>query len=314
MPSRYTRHRLAVKAEIVARTDAGERLRAICAAPGMPGPHTVRNWALADPLFAADLAAARRRGDWRRTTAFDEAKAAAFLARARAGERVHDLLGAPGMPSRRLYDRWRRTQGEFAEAVFALAQRGKAELGARGRARRRGFDPALADRIIVGLNSGARLEAVLAADPQLPCKPTLARWRREEPAFDRVLKMIFAAWRRKRAATVPELSTHEVVEHIKDGGSFASLARAGGPSRTTLRRWYRADPRFAEAVDAACVFREEMLDFELWMAAERVPPGPVREMNRAVAPITRQIARLRHRPGAVHRPRGGVASGSDAGA
>ncbi|HEX2818223.1 MAG TPA: hypothetical protein VHN39_17660 [Phenylobacterium sp.] len=51
--------------------------------------------------------------------------------------------------------------------------------------------------------------------------------------------------------------------------------------------------------------REEQLDFELWLAAERVPPGPVKEMTRVVAPIIRSIARLRHRPGAVHRKPGG---------
>jgi hypothetical protein len=58
-------------------------------------------------------------------------------------------------------------------------------------------------------------------------------------------------------------------------------------------------------VDDACDRREELLDFQLWLAAERAPPGPVKEMNRAVAPITRTLVRLRHRPGAVHRKRGG---------
>ncbi|HXA40001.1 MAG TPA: hypothetical protein VNW53_13465 [Phenylobacterium sp.] len=322
MPSPYARNRRALKGEIVARVEAGERLRAVCAAAGAPCPHTVRNWALGDATFADELARARRVGDWRRRHGFDEARAAAFLARARAGERVHDLLREPGAPGRRLYDRWRAGQAPFAEATFALRARSNAALGELGRARRRAFDPVLADRIIVGLNSGARLEEVLAADPELPCRPTLRRWRREAPEFDRVLKMIFAAWRSRgsglgrgrvsgsgrgsgRGGRVPESVRQAVCETIEDGGSFASLAREGFASRATLRRWYRADAHFAEAVDDACARREEALDFELWAAAEQVPPGPVKEMTRAVAPIIRKIARLRHRPGAAHRRRNG---------
>jgi hypothetical protein len=253
MPSPYARNRRVLQAAILARVEAGARLRAVCAGAGMPCVHTVRNWALADGRFAQALALARRIGDARRK---------------------------PG--------------------------------------RRRAFDQALADRIIVGVNKGLKLEAVLAADPALPCRPTLRRWRREEPEFDLVLRKMFAAWRslgqglagaspRGSAGErrVPELARAVVCEAIRDGGSFASLARDGLASRGTLRRWYRADPDFAEAVDDACDFREETLDFELWMAAEGVPPGPVREMNRAVAPITREILRMRHRPGAVHRAREG---------
>lgn len=310
MPSTYARNLPSLKAEIVSRVDAGERMRRICAGAGMPTPQTVANWATADALFAAELAAARRRGQWRRTQAFDEDAAAAFLARARAGEGVHALLREAGMPGRGLYDRWRAGQAPFAEATLALRARSNARLGAQGRARFRAFDGALADRIVVGLSSGARLDAVLAADPALPCRPVVRRWRRENRAFDAVVKRILAAWRAHRAARVPEILVFEVTEHIRDGGSFASLTRAGGPSRTTLRRWYRRDPAFARAVDAACDDREESLEFELWVAAERVVPGPPREMTRQIAPITREIARLRHRPGAVHRRASGRAGDS----
>jgi hypothetical protein len=303
MPSPYRRSLPRLKAEIVGRVLAGESQRAICGSAGMPCAHTVRNWAASDPLFAADLLDARRRGDWTARFAFDEAKAAAFLARARAGETVNSLIGQPGMPSRGTYTYWNRTLPWFAEAVFALRQRRDAGIGAHGRARRRDFDPALADRVILALRKaapGTRLEAVLAADAALPCRPVLTRWRREEPDFDAVLRMIFAG-RRAMGPRVHEILVEDIVEHIVDGGSFASYSRLAGPSRTTLRRWYRADAGFARAVDEACDKREEMLDFELWLAAERVPPGPVREMTRAVAPIIRRMVRLRHRPGAVHK-------------
>jgi hypothetical protein len=295
MPSRYRHDTPRLKAEIVARADAGETLRAICALPGMPGVHTVRNWAKADPLFAEALAVARRRGTWRRLWGFDEAKAAAFLARARAGERIHDLLREPGMPSRGTYDRWRTAQPPFAEAAFALLQRRNAQLRERGRAGRRAFDQALADRIIVRLNQGAPLEEVLTSDPELPCWETMMRWRREEPEFDRVLRMIMAA-RRRAVKPVPEPVVEAVVEHIILGGSFLSFTRLpGAPSYGTLRRWMR-DPKFAAAVAAACEDREEWYHDQILMASERDAPGSIRERERAVGRLKRQLVRLRRRP------------------
>jgi hypothetical protein len=59
-------------------------VKAVCATADMPDPATVQVWR-ADPLFAAALIAARRREDWARRFAFDEALAAAFLARRAAG-------------------------------------------------------------------------------------------------------------------------------------------------------------------------------------------------------------------------------------
>jgi hypothetical protein len=306
MPSRYARDAARLKVEIVSRVAAGERQRAVCAEAGMPCALTVRNWARADAAFGAELAAARRRGDWRRLWGFDEAKAAAFLARARAGERVHELLRAPGMPSRGAYDRWRRSEPGFAEAAFALRRRRDAQLGERGRARRRSFDQGLADRVIVALNKGLfqglTLEAVLAADPELPCKPVLARWRREAPAFDRVLKMMFAA-RRARVRPVPAWRIEAIVDHIVEGGSFASYSRLpGGPSRTTLRQWLR-DPAFARAVAGACEDREAWYEDQILMAGDAARGASVRTLERRVGALKRQLVRLRHRPGAVHRRR-----------
>jgi hypothetical protein len=185
-------------------------------------------------------------------------------------------------------------------------------LGEHGRARWRGFDQGLADRIIVGLHKGLRLEEVLAADPELPCRPTLARWRREQPEFDRVLRMIFAAWRARRAsvAQVPSVLVEEIVDHIVEGGSFASFSRLpGGPSRVTLRRWLRADPDFAAEVAEACEWREEWYREEIGEIARRTPPGPLTQMKRSVGPLQRHLVRLRHRPGAVHVRRKSPAEG-----
>ena len=313
MPSRYRRDIPRLKAEVVARIAAGEVQRAICASPGMPDAHTVRNWAKADAAFEAELAAARRRGAWARLYAFDEGKAATFLARARAGEGIHALLREPGMPSRRTYDHWRATEPTFAEAAFALRQRRDAGLGERGRARWRGFDQALADRVVAALNrglpQGLRLEEVLAADPALPSRPVLTRWRREQPEFDRVLREIFAAWRR-RPAPVPAPVVEEIVDHIVEGGSFASFSRLPrGPSRVTLRRWLRGDRDFAAAVAQACEDREEWYEDQILMTAQSTPPGPQRDRERGVGRLKRHLVRLRHRPGAVHVRRKSPAEG-----
>ena len=296
MPSRYRRDAPRLKAEIVARTDAGETLRAICASPDLPAADAVRSWARADAAFAEALAGARRRAAWRRLWTFDEAKAEAFLARARAGEPIKSLLGHPGMPSAKQYHRWRTAQPPFAEATFALRQRSNARLGERGRARRRDFDQVLADRIIVRMNQGSKLADILAADPELPGEVRLARWRRAAPDFDRVLRMIVAA-RRRAPPAVPVSQARAVVAHIIEGGSFASFSRLpGAPSEGVLRRWMR-DPHFAEQVTRACEFREDWYEDQILLIAERTS-GSIREMERATAPLRLQLARLRRRPGA----------------
>jgi len=284
-----------LKAEIVARVDAGEYLNAVCASPGLPSVLTVRTWSRADPLFGEALAAARRRGTWRRLWVVDEAKAQAFLARARAGEPIRSLLGRPGMPSQTAYRRWKLAQAPFAEAAFALLQRRNERVGAWSHTRRKAFDPAVADRIIARLNTGPGLKALLRADPELPSREVVARWRRERPEFDAVLRMMIAA-KRAQAPPVPEVLVEDVVEHIVTGGTFLSYSRQpDGPAYNTLRRWMR-DPHFAREVAKACEWREEWYRDQIEMVAGRTPPGPIRQMERAIGPLKRQIVRLRHRP------------------
>jgi hypothetical protein len=273
----------------------------------MPCPAAVRNWAKADAAFGAALAAARRRAQ-AGLRQFDAAQAEAFLARARAGERIHDLLRQPDMPGRRTYRYWIATQAEFAEAVHGLHGGRKAQVGAMGRARRRGFDPVLADRIVVGLWRGARLEDVLAGDPELPCKPTLRRWRREAPEFDRVLRAVFDGWRDRRALGsshwTPEMGAR-IVARIVEGASFASLGREPGmPSRQTLRRWAATRPEFAAEVAQACIDREDWYNDQIQIIAERAGPLGWKAARARAAPLSRHLARLRHRPGTPHRRAG----------
>lgn len=296
MPNPYAQNAPSLRAEIVARVDAGEYLRAVCASPGMPFEHTVRAWAKRDPIFGEALAAAKRRGTWRRLWVVDEAMAAAFLARARAGEPIRSLLGQPGMPSQSAYRRWKMAQAPFAEAAFALLQRRNANGRQWGRARRRDFDPRVADRIVARLHAApSGLKAFLKASPDLPSRKVVARWRREQPEFDRVLGTLIAA-KRRAGPPVPEALRDDVVDHIVEGGTFRSYSdQPGGPAFNTLRRWMR-DPDFAREVARACEWREEWCQDQIEMTAERTPPGPIREMERAIGPLKRHIVRLRHRP------------------
>ncbi|MFL5297398.1 MAG: hypothetical protein ACJ798_13535 [Phenylobacterium sp.] len=182
-------------------------------------------------------------------------------------------------------------------------------MAAIGRARWRAFDAALGGRLLAALAvTEAPLEAVLAADPELPCRPILGRWRREAPAFDAAVRQALAAQRRRRrarAASRPGPETTAVVTRaIRAGGTLASLGRTPGmPSRQTLRRWVRVDPAFAQAVARACEIRDLWLSEQMLAAAGDWRTRTRRELQARVAPISRQRARLGHRPGATHRRR-----------
>jgi len=284
-----------LKAEIVAQVDAGAFLKTVCAAPGMPSVLTVRTWARTDAFFGEALAAARARGTWRRQWVIDEAVAADFLARARAGAPIRSLLGQPGMPSQTAYRRWKIADPPFAEAAFALLQRRNARGREWGHGRRRAFDPAVADRIVARLHKARGLKALLRNDPELPSREVVARWRREQPEFDRVLKRIIAAWRAK-PRPVPAEVAEDILEHIVEGGSFASYSRQpGAPSFNTLRSWMR-DPDFAWKVGQACEWREDWYHDQIELLEERLTPGSVAAIAPRVGKLKRHLVRLRHRP------------------
>ena len=114
-----------LKAAIVARVAAGETVVEIALEAGMPSAACVQVWRRADTGFAGELAAARVRGEWIRRRRFDEAVAAAFVARLAAGATVRSLLGTPGMPSQRAYRYWRATDVGFQAALWRLQGAGR---------------------------------------------------------------------------------------------------------------------------------------------------------------------------------------------
>lgn len=294
--------RHAIQETVIARVRAGATVVAACREAGLPAVRTFYAWTQRYPGLRAELDAALVEGRWRRTRAFDAETAAELLARVAAGERLADLWADPRMPGRLTYTDWRRTQVAFGEEMRRLRQAQHERLADHGRAGRRDHDPALADRVLARVwASDAPLHAILKADPTLPCYQTLARWRRQAPEFDALLSRLLATWtaRRKmrRAGARCAALTPAIVDHIREGGSLLSVSREPGmPTANTLYRWMAEHPDFAEAVTVACEDREDWyLDRMVDIVEARGGATPA--ARRAASGLSRQLARLRNRPG-----------------
>lgn len=57
-------------------------------------------------------------------------------------------------------------------------------------------------------------------------------------------------------------------------------------------------------VAQACEHREDWYDDQIQLIAEDATPGTLTATKRRMGPLLRQLVRLRHRPGAVHRKAG----------
>lgn len=299
LPDRY---RLGLRAELLQRLASGERLKHVCREAGMPDMSSVNGWMRADPGFAAEVAQARAQGAYRRRFVLDEAKAQAFLARVRAGEKIGDVLREPAMPSPATYRAWLAASAPFAEAMHAVRQSRVAEKAARMRGRFRPYDAAIGERIYVRLWKGERLRDILRSDKAFPALAVLARWRREEPAFEAMLQVAITGWRRKRSRARHGLTGEmeaRVVSGIVAGGSLRSLSREPGmPCQRTLYNWCRTQPDFAELVAMACEDREDWYLAEAVKAAFRARgPASAKAAEKAVARLNAQRVRLRKRPG-----------------
>jgi len=247
-----------LKVEIVARVEAGVSIAGVLRALGLR-KWTASDWGRGDPLFRADLVRAERIGRHRRLRAFDDARAAAFVARVAAGEAPADLFDQPGMPTRLTYRHWKATQGSFAETMWRLRQVRRREFALVGRAMRRDFDPAQADVILGRLWREGSLERALAADPALPSRPIVRRWRREQPEFGRQVEAVLAACRRANArrrkrppSRWPDDLDGQIAARVYAGETLAAIARDPQmPSSFTLKKWMAHRPAFATLIHAA---------------------------------------------------------------
>lgn len=282
-----------LRTRLLARIAAGARLSQVCAEAGAPSYASVRAWARAEPEFAAALARARADGQWRRDGVMDEARAGALLARLAAGEGIVSVLRDPAMPSRRVYRLWRAQYGWFAEEVFRIRQARRGEALDRCRARRRAFDPVLADRIVARVAVGAaRLQEVLSADPALPGRPVVIRWRRERPDFDFALRTALrGAARHRRARRLCAAVTEAVCARVRKGETLAAIGRrADMPCAGTLYGWMRKRPEFREAVTWAWRERADgMADRVVDIAEDRARAWG---RGRAMEGLKRKVGRL----------------------
>lgn len=301
MADPYHSRRTMLKMEILARVAAGESVAGMAREAGMPSARTVSDWGRADPGFRQDLwVATQRRRAGRQ--ALDPARAAAFLARYRAGETQKAILADPEMPSWHALARWRGLDMGFAEAVWAVAQDARSRQ-MRGIVRAKtpwAWDAGVADAVLVAVVKGAQLTRLAASHPGLPGRGVIARWRRERPGFDAQMRAAIRHGMRRggRAARACGLWQAAIVDGIIAGGSLWSLSQQPGvPDATTLYRWYRHNPGFRAAVDQACQDREDVYFDAVGAAAATVTPATAAAVARRISALKRQLGRLAHRPG-----------------
>lgn len=219
----------------------------------------------------------------------------AVIERVRAGATVAAACRGEGFPAVRTFYAWTRRYPALRDELDA------ALIDGRWR-RTRAFDPEKAAELLARVwASDAPLHAILKADPTLPCYQTLERWRRQEPRFDALLSRLLANWKRlrkaRRARARCEALTPAIVDHIREGGSLLSASRAPGmPAANTLYRWMAEHPDFAAAVTRACEDREDWYLDRMAGLAD-AGGGATPALRRATAGLSRQLARLRNRPG-----------------
>lgn len=303
-----------IMARAIGMIGAGHSLRGVAATAGMPSRQTLHRWMRGCETWRREAAQARAaaRGERRMAAAardFDDAAAEAFLVRVRLGYPVRGLVRGGGWLNRERLARWTQARPEFAAALgeaVASGRRVRLDLGTR----RLGFDSAVADKVVVRL-AGGRRWAELWADADLPGRFVLARWRREDAAFDQVVRTAVLAGHRRRArarraARVAGLSGLDgaVFERIAAGASLRELgAEAGMPHRATLYRWVREDRAFAAVVAQACEAREIGLAETICEIAERATPATMPAAMRALGAVRRRQGQLRPWPGMRRRQR-----------
>lgn len=286
-----------VREAFLARVAAGARPSAVAGRDGMPDLSTVNGWARRDPLFAAAYERAKSAGQWRREGCVAPAAGTEILRRLAEGEAIREILKRPGMPSRETYRRWRRMDGEFAAEVARINRSNREDLrGVLARRRWRGFERAVADKVIVRVSQGVSLGRL--AGLGLPGPRVVARWRKADESFDAGLRAALRVGqrvqRRGRLCT-PEL-VDAIFETVCAGASLAEVARAPGmPSRGTLYAWMRTRREFRDAIGWARQAQAELMVDRAWALADR--PGWDAGRGRAArglfASAERRMARAR---------------------
>jgi hypothetical protein len=299
MPMAYAQVRPYLRYEILERVAKGERLKAICAEPFMPCRESVTGWARADPAFAQAYATAKAQGAHRRVWRYDPPTAKAIIARLAAGETIAQALKNPGAPSWRVFRYWRMTQAEFQSEVARLNEVKRREKICRNKRRLRPFDPATGDKILYRVAMGEPLRRVLGSDKRFPCLAVLARWRKENRAFNEDLRIAMKGARYRRGARRlwSEALQEEILMRIIEGASFRDIAKDPQmPCLTTLSNWMRRRPGFVDPVAEACDEREFVILERQLDIARAATGATLAQARRRIAELEWRRARLRRRP------------------
>lgn len=171
----------------LARVRAGEAVRALVKAPGMPPRDQLTRWKRERPDFAARLAQAvafARAGRPKRWVRYDEAAADIIILRVSKGESVPSVLADPALPGATAVRRWKCAQPDFAAALESAKRVGhRVKMGRRSK-----LTPALRDRICLRIVDGLSLHAV-GRLPGMPHHVTLYGWMRRDPEFARHVRI-----------------------------------------------------------------------------------------------------------------------------
>eukprot|EP01041_Mallomonas_annulata_P030833 gene30833-53047_t len=218
-----------------------------------------------------------------------------------AGARLGQVLADPGMPTRRAFLRWRATDAAFAEALNRQFEGKRAVARERLKARWRPYDPVLGERLYVALWKGAKLRPLLASDRAFPSRAVLARWRKENPEFDAMMRYVLGGWRARRARE-RTLCTAQMTARIEagtqTGGPLRSLSRKPGmPPARAMYGWMAERSDFARAVEQACQDRADWYADQILDAARRVDLLGAAATRRMIGKLSAQETRLRKWPG-----------------
>lgn len=202
----------------LARVRAGEPVRVLVKAQGMPRRETLDLWKRIQPEFAAAFEAAKRAAPRPRRRAprlgrYDEALADRIVVRLNHGEPMARVLSDPTLPSLPTVRRWRRARPDFDHALkMAILGGQRARMSGR-----RKITAEVAEAICQRIVAGASIAEVgRAAD--MPHAVTIHLWMRRNPEFARQVREA-CDWRDEMlcdmAGAIAEAATLETLHEAR---------------------------------------------------------------------------------------------------
>ena len=119
-------------------------------------------------------------------------------------------------------------------------------------------------------------QAQIAADPQMPSPSTVWSWTKKHPKFARLYAKAKVLGERDgfgASRSYCEVTATEIAARVSEGESLAAIAREPGmPSLSTIFRWARQEPGFAENLSVAKMAMAERFAEMGWTLAMEATP------------------------------------------